>query len=525
MTALQYQGRVWYDPLGDDRVNRSCTVFYDPSKQWGPLGRPYHLMADGGGFLPGSGVPPTALELELIPNHARRAYEAGWAIVILGYSVADPEDLKAPRRAAFDYQTFAAAGTDLYIPTDSLNLRFRCAEKDAVNCVQHIAQFGFGDLSPVDFTVYGKSAGCITVSFLAFGNNRANPAAEAGSRYTKNTRPKAAILTSTIASPAAWKYDFPDAYGQSVLHWFDGVDDCAATIGEAIGWTAGSATGTANMRQASATWYGQASETVKALNAAMPVFIENGGTPEYGGPYLPWAAMLDKLTTAHPPESTLAFQQLLQSLSAYPGYVHDTISKFYINYPGTAEAKGAEQWAVMQAAIPRTFLATSEPVEQQVIDKLIATLRKISPAAGYWTPVVQSSVIPVDADVRNLPDLPGVVVASIETSYDDSQASDRVEFTSQIGALLVVPAVSTVGAAGSEMHPDMRAVRRFIADVQKVLEVDAEWNATVISWRIVSSTPWLGDGPLLGAAGAEVLIEVRSRFLRNAPEVLAVAAS
>lgn len=496
MATVGWEHEVYYDPLGLADNNHRATVFYRTDVTWGINGRPWLLVADGGGWSDDSGEPVETITID-DDSFIAQAYQRGFAIIVMGYTTnATP----AGPETAFDYRSWTLVGNDLRLSSTPTNLAIRHSEKDAVNFIQHLRFYGIGDLDTRDGegAAFGKSAGCVTLSFIALGPDRSDPSGTPGTRYVKNTRIKTFLSRSTISTFLGW------VNSTAVQHFIndakDGIND---TVGDLLGNPAFASTGQFSARTASSLWYAKEG-TAATLNATFPVWLSNASAIEWGGPYT-FSGMINVLNDQHPSESTLGLKALLEGLNAS---FHTANSEFYPATTMTEQEIADSQFAFLigvfgiSAEVP-----SSEPLKKQIIDALVGALQAIDGSSPYFNTIVASNVKVTDVAPPETTTFPAIFVSPARTGYDNS----RSKVVRSVAGEMQVQLTCLLRTATQVS----RAIERLIHDVHSALYADHTLGGLVIDVRVTgdeSLYPTDAQDPI---CGADIFVSIDYRALRT----------
>lgn len=178
--------------------------------------RPWRMILNGGGFMPGTGAPgnynPGA---DALLDHW---YAQGDVVIFLGYTTHEPA---LPNEGAFNPALWATNGaSDLVL--DQASVASPHAEADICHAIQVLRFSGIAGIPDLDRRdargiVYGRSAGSMTAWWVSGGVDRANTA-NVDPRYRVSTTVAASIHHPTIvhlsAFPTTWnQVHLPDALG------------------------------------------------------------------------------------------------------------------------------------------------------------------------------------------------------------------------------------------------------------------------------------------------------------------------
>jgi hypothetical protein len=521
MTLVDPQHIVFYDPREEiapvENPQQRATVFYRPEVKWPMDKRPWVVVMMGGGFLPGSGLAddqlPDGIE-DVGDPQLWSLYQMGVAVISLGYTITDEA---IPGAGAFDpgtWKTTNLPGGIVEVQLDSgADVLIKSAEKDAVHFIQYLRFFGIGDLdrTPGKGGMKLRSAGMIAGGFVAWGVDRADPAAEEGTRFSTNTRIGAVMCSSCIAA-------LPHYTNATTLrHLTDGSGGVTDTIGQGLAAPNGSFTA----QLASPGWYAFSNSLARKLNALMPVYLQTGGdlvVPE-PGPY-GYSDFSNLLTETHPAEAVRTMRDGLRALGAeFPnGFVHGAenegepgFSQFVVDVPDdeTAEERAAREQAWWEGILAPTPPKTAE---EQVLDQLILVLEGIQEPAlptGQMVFTTIRRVVPASIWLPQEMERPSVCFATLDQEINPrgpGAGHGFVERTLTVQLEFVVD-----GGEDGEAR-----ARRCLADIEKAIEASNRLGCRVDLLETVRANTYLVDErKAISGGGLQVAIQYQT--LRSDP--------
>lgn len=488
---------IGYDPtIGDALTDERYTinVFYRQDIAFPANNRPWLMVLLGGGFFPDSGLPLPSLNLSTGPAVWVELYNAGWAIVCPGYTVANDDP---PNYGAFrpdDAFRRIGTGDTSWLVMDETKNAERCAEKDVCHVVQRIRVDGLGiglDTTPGRGAIWGRSAGCSIGAFVAFGPERADPDAAPNSRYARSTRVGAFVCRQPV-------FAF-NVYVDSVtqFHFINAAEDgYTQSTGEAK-----AANDAQVFKDQAALWSGFNLAATRQLNTQMPVYMVGQEAQTYFGPYT-YDDMDGLLPDGHPPEPLLAMELELKAADTEFGTTTHTDVSVFETDAVSEEEISAGMLAVILNANPVQLV---EPTSETILRNIESTLKAVKAGASYWTTLRDVRILDTAAVSDHL--LPAALIRAYRTDMDgEGQTLTRAIRHSLMVSITLVVASRSTGARDMEL---------LIRDAITALYVDRTRGGNAVHTIVEAVDRSYPDGDRQDTYVATLQVRVEFRTAHN----------